>query len=380
MIESKTMDIHSSIGLKRLNLQKVYHYLYNARSSSKLDISNGTGLSIPTIASNIVELEKRGLIREGHEFKSTGGRRAQSYSICETARIAIGVEILKEEVKIVAIDLYGNIIDDSRKEILFVNNASYFGEFGRFVNEFIERIAFPKGSILGIGVALQGLVSEDGQTVVYSEILKADGLKLKTFRKLFDFECRMFHDTGSAALAEIWSFPETQNAVYIALNRNFGGELVLNREVRRTQNLSSPTIEHMRISVDGPLCYCGKRGCAEVFCGANHLADDAGMPINEFFDKLHSKDSRCVELWKNYVRNLAVVINNIHMVVNCDVILGGYLNLFMSEEDLKLIDETVNEERFNNGVSSSLKRSLLGDKAPAIGAALDFIDEFISDL
>ena len=374
------MDIHSSIGLKRLNLQKVYHYLYNARSSSKLDISNGTGLSIPTIASNIVELEKRGLIREGHEFKSTGGRRAQSYSICETARIAIGVEILKEEVKIVAIDLYGNIIEDSRKEIPFVNNTSYFGEFGRFVNEFIERIAFPKGSILGIGVALQGLVSEDGQTVVYSEILKADGLKLKTFRKLFDFECRMFHDTEIAALAEIWNCPETQNAVYIALNRYFGGALILNGEVRRTQKLSSATIEHMRISLDGPLCYCGKRGCAESFCGANHLTAISGMPAEEFFEKLHAGDTNCVSIWQTFTRNLAVVINNIHMVVNCDVILGGYLNLFMSDDDVRFIEETVRDEHFNNGFSCVIRRSRLGDKAPAMGAALDFIDEFICDL
>lgn len=371
------MNIHSSIDLKRLNLQKVYHFLYNARSSAKLDISQGTGLSIPTIASNIIELERRGLIREGHEFKSTGGRRAQSYSICETARIAIGAEILKEEVKVVAIDLYGNIVEDSRKEIPFVNSPSYFAEFGRFVNTFIDKMAFPKGSILGIGVALQGLVSEDGQTVVYSEILKAGGLRLKTFRKLFDFECRMFHDTGSAALAEIWSLPEKQNSVYIALNRYFGGELVLNGEVRRIQKLSSPTIEHMKISSDGPLCYCGKRGCAETFCGANRLSEQSGLAIREFFEKLHSGDDRCVEIWKEYVHNLAIVINNIHMVVNCDVILGGYLNLFMSEDDLRMLDASVKEESFNNGVTYSLKRSFLGDKAPAIGAALDFIDEFI---
>ncbi|MBR0519930.1 MAG: hypothetical protein IJJ95_01165, partial [Spirochaetales bacterium] len=61
------------------------------KSSSKLEISRGTGLSIPTVASNIVELERRGLVSGGQACKSTGGRRAQSYSINRTSRIAIGV-------------------------------------------------------------------------------------------------------------------------------------------------------------------------------------------------------------------------------------------------------------------------------------------------
>ena len=374
------MDIHSSIGLKRLNFQKVYHYLYNVRSSSKLDISKGTGLSIPTIASNIVELERRGLIKEGLEFKSTGGRRAQSYSIVENAYIAFGVEILKEEVKVVDLDLYGNILDESRLEIVFKDDDSYYEKLGGFVNGFIKKTGFPAERILGIGVALQGLVSDDGETVVYSEILKAEGLKLERFRRLFDYRCTMFHDTEIAALAEIWNCPETQNAVYIALNRYFGGALILNGEVRRTQKLSSATIEHMRISLDGPLCYCGKRGCAETFCGANHLTAVSGIPVEEFFERLHAGDTNCVSIWQTFTRNLAVVINNIHMVVNCDVILGGYLNLFMSDDDIIYIEDAVRGEHFNNGFSCVIRRSSLGDKAPAMGAALDFIDEFICDL
>ena len=374
------MDISSAINLKRINLQKVYKYLYDIHSSSKLDISRGTGLSIPTIASNIVELERRNLVKDGQEFKSTGGRRAQSYSICTDARIAIGVEILKEEIKVVAVNLYGMLLAETRTEAEFVNEESYFSRLASFVNDFIRNLGRSKDIILGIGIALQGLVSEDGETVVYSEILKADGLKLETFRKLFDFECRMFHDTETAALAEMWNNPDIQNAVYIALNRYFGGTLILNGKVRRTQKLASATIEHMRINQDGPLCYCGKRGCAETYCSVKNFRKRCGMDIPEFFERLHSGDRKCIDVWEAYARDLAIVINNVNMVINCNVMIGGYLLQYMNDDDVECIRRAVRAEGFAYGGEFRIVRSGLGDLAPAMGAAIDFIEQFINNI
>ncbi len=374
------MEINSSIGLKHLNHHKVYSYLYEVKSSSKLEISRGTGLSIPTVASNIVELERRGLVSGGQACKSTGGRRAQSYSINRTSRIAIGVEILKEEIKVVAVDLYGEIIAETRTEVEFSNNDNFFTLFGSFVNGFIASLDFPDNRILGIGISLQGLVSEDGETVIYSKILNATGLTLETFRRLFRYKCRMFHDTGKAALAEIWNSHGIRNAIYLVLNRNFGGALILNGEVGKEQRLAGATIEHMRINPDGPLCYCGHHGCAEAYCGANRFRDRYGLEVTAFFEGLHAGDESCKRIWEEYARNLAIVINNVNMVVSCDIIIGGYLLRFMDDNDFNFIIETARAEGFSYGSNNRIIRSRLEDKAPALGAAIDFIEQFINEV
>ena len=44
------------------------------------------------------------------QYQSTGGRKANAYSVVSTAAIAIGVDILKDRLHFVAIDLYGEII------------------------------------------------------------------------------------------------------------------------------------------------------------------------------------------------------------------------------------------------------------------------------
>ena len=374
------MEINSSIGLKHLNRHKVYKYLYDVYSASKLDISMGTGLSIPTVASNIVELEERGLVISGQACKSTGGRRAQSYSINDRSRVAIGVEILKEETKVVAVDLYGKIVAEARAEVEFSNDESFYTRFGGFVNRFIDSLRYSDDRILGIGISLQGLVSEDGETVVYSDILNATGLTLETFRRLFRFKCKMFHDTEKAALAEIWNSDGIHNAIYFALNRNFGGALILDGEIVKGQKLASATIEHMIINPDGPLCYCGNHGCAESYCGANIFRNRYGIEVPDFFDRLHGGDERCNRIWKEYVRNLAIVINNVNMVVSCDVIIGGYLLRFMNEKDFNSIIEASRSEGFNHGTSSSIIRSGLEDKAPALGAAIYFVEQFINEI
>lgn len=374
------MEINSSIGLKHLNHHKVYRYLYEVNSSSKLEISRGTGLSIPTVASNIVELEEKGLVLSGKSCKSTGGRRAQSYSINSTSRISIGVEILKEETKVVAVDLYGKIIAETRADVEFSNDESFYSRFGGFVNRFIDSLGYMDDRILGIGISLQGLVSEDGETVVYSDILNATGLTLETFRKLFRFKCRMFHDTEKAALAEIWNTKGIKNAVYLALNRNFGGSLILNGETFKNQKLACATIEHMIINPEGPLCYCGNHGCVETYCGANIFRDRYGIEVTVFFDRLHGGDKECAGIWKEYVRNLAIVINNVNMMVNCDVIIGGYLLRFMDDNDFNLLIDAFHEEGFSHGSAIRIIRSGLEDKAPALGAAIDFVEQFTNEI
>ena len=103
---------HNTAELKRMNLINVYNCLYQAGEVSRLEISARTGLSLPTVASNITELEEKGLVLDVGEQKSTGGRRARAFRCQNMARIAIGAEILKHSVRIAAIDLYGNIIKE----------------------------------------------------------------------------------------------------------------------------------------------------------------------------------------------------------------------------------------------------------------------------
>lgn len=370
----------TSIELKNVNLRSVCKYLYNADEASRLEISKHTALSIPTVASNIHELELKGLAINVGEQQSTGGRRAQLYKFNGIAKISVGVELLKKCYQLVAIDLYGNILKEDSYTSQFSDTDDYFMEFGNSVNKFIDSLNTSLGNILGVGIALQGLVSEDGKTITYSEILGITGTKLERFQMYIKIPCLLVHDTESAALAECWHDPSISNAIYLALNRNFGGTLILNGKVHNTQEQRSSVIEHMCLDPNGPLCYCGKRGCIEVFCSADHLVEKAGMDVANFFRGVNSNKEHCLLIWNEYLDYLALAIDNIQSVVNCDFIIGGYLVQFMTDNDFSLLHELLKRRNSLSVSSFKMRPSRFKDKSPKLGAAMMFVDKFFESL
>ena len=103
--------------IKQNNRSLIYHYIYNNRKVSQQDISYNLRLSRPTVTTNLTALEENGLIRkDGQMDTEFVGRKASAYCIVADYRISIGVEILKKEIKMIAVNLYGEKIDKNEKK------------------------------------------------------------------------------------------------------------------------------------------------------------------------------------------------------------------------------------------------------------------------
>lgn len=368
------------IELKKINQKKVYNYIYHEKLTSKRSISKSLDLSLPTVSQHLTAFIDSGLIEKRGEYESTGGRKAQMIRCNATARLAIGIEVLKEQVQIAALDLYGTILQEDTISLQFMNEESYYRQLGQWANAFVDGLDYPKQNILGVCISIQGLVSADGETITFSEILHCSGAKRETFQKYIQLPCHLIHDTEAAALAEIWSNSDIVNAVYLALNRNFGGALILNSHVLHGRELSGGIIEHMCLSPNGPVCYCGKQGCIETYCSADSLKHAAHMELPEFFQRVHSGDPRCSKIWRNYLHHLAIAIDNIRMIADFDFILGGFLIQFMNQTDVDLLTKYVKEQCAFDTPAFTFRISRNGSKSAKIGAALILIEQFLDSV
>ena len=98
--------------IRQNNRLLIYHLIYNKKKISQLEICAELHLSRPTVGGLLAQLEESGLIRkEGTIASEMAGRKAAAYTITENYRIAVGVEIRKEEFKILAVNLYGDLLD-----------------------------------------------------------------------------------------------------------------------------------------------------------------------------------------------------------------------------------------------------------------------------
>lgn len=366
--------------IKKINRKRTYDFIYQSRLTSKLAISEALNLSLPTVTQNLDSFIKLGLVEKKGEYESTGGRRAQVIRLNEKARIAIGVMVLKECTQIAAVDLYGDIIQEDTLSIHFKDSEDYYEKLGSWINTFAKSLPYPTEHLLGVSIALQGLVSPDGEIITYAEILQCTGAKRATYQKYIDLPCYLIHDTEAAATAALWQDNSIENAVYLLLNRNFGGILIVDGQVVKGRELGSGIIEHMCLHPDGPTCYCGKQGCVETYCSAGSLKNMVNMELPEFFRRVHDGDPRCSKIWRSYLKYLAIAVDNIRMVVDCDFILGGYLLQFMNSTDVELLTNYVKEQCAFDTPSFKFLISKYGEKSTQLGAAITLVKKFLESI
>ncbi|MDB8773058.1 ROK family transcriptional regulator [Ruminococcus sp. 1001136sp1] len=371
----------TTIALKKINRSKIYQYIYRNKLTSKLQIVQDLQMGLSTVSQNLNLLENEGLIEKNGYFDSTGGRKANAIQIVSDFRISIGVGILKNMFHITAIDLYGNTVYTDTIPLTYSNTAAYYQQITDKVKDFIEKNQYPEDKILGVSIATQGITSPDNTTVIYGNIMNNTGMRLKDFSRHLPYPCHLEHDSKSAAFLELWNHPELDSAVVFLLNRNLGGAIITNHQIHQGCSMHSGTIEHICVNPDGPLCYCGNRGCLETYCSANSLEQASGMTIKEFFPLLREKKSpQLIQIWEDYLKHLAFAMKNLNLVIDAPIIISGYLAPYFTEDDTDYLLRQINSMTPFELKEEQILVGTHGQYTPAIGAALFYVKEFIQSV
>lgn len=368
----------TNISVKKINKSKVYQYIYRKKITSKLQIVQDLQMGLSTVSQNLNLLEQDGLIEKNGYFESTGGRKANAIQIVSDFRISIGIGILKNMFHITAVDLYGNALYTNTIPFPYSNTPDYYKQVTDKIKEFIATNQYDEEKILGVSIATQGITSPDHSTVLYGNIMNNTGMILEDFSRYLPYPCYLEHDSKSAAFLELWKHPELDSAVVFLLNRNLGGAIITNHQIHQGSSMHSGTIEHICINPDGPLCYCGNRGCLETYCSANALEQAAGMNIKDFFSLLREKKSpQLTQIWKDYLHHLAFAMKNLNLIIDAPIIISGYLAPYFLEDDIAYLTKHINVSSPFALNKEQIFVGTNGQYTPAIGAALFYVNQFI---
>lgn len=361
--------------IRRTNRQQIYQYIYDERKVSQQDITYALRLSRPTVAAALTEMEDMGMIiKNGYLDSDQIGRKAAAYSIAETFRVAVGVEIMRPEVKVVAADLYGNMLGREVWEYPYANDPVYFSRVSEKILAFIRKLSLSDEQILGIGIAIQGLVNADGSEVVYGTILDCTGLKIEVFARHLPFPCTFIHDPDAAAISEIWCSPELRNAYYLSMSRHLGGSIIYNRRIVIGRDGRSTLLEHIVVRPEGKPCYCGKRGCLETICSMKALLGDEDP--DDFFAALRAGGSAEKARWTDYLNNVALMAESLYLLYDMDIILGGHLAAYLKEDDLDFVRREIWESCPFPVTGDFLRLSKMPSHNIAMGAALGLLQKY----
>lgn len=374
-MEKKTANIE----IKQKNRTNIYQFLRKSGKLSRQDIVSALQLSLPTVTQNLAELQAEGLVEEAGTIGNTGGRRAKTYSIVSDARTAIGIDVTKNHVTAVAVDLNGAIISKMRTKLRFERSEAYYRRLGEIIDTLIAEGKMDRGRVLGVGIGVPGLITLDNQTVFYGVILNFTGATCEEFSQFIPFNTALFNDANAAGFAETWTNPDIKNAFYIMLSNNVGGAIYINNRQYTGENIRAGEVGHIIIEPDGLLCYCGQRGCVDRYCAATVLSSLTDGNLSMFFERLRTGDNAARKLWDEYLRHLATTVINIRMLFDCPIIIGGYVGEYIDDylPDLKAL--IAGRSSFENN-ADYIMPCRYKTEAIAAGAALNYVYGFLSQI
>jgi predicted NBD/HSP70 family sugar kinase len=265
----------------------------------RVELARSTGLSFPAISAITSRLMAEELLCEAetetgaamswpddaYEEDADGlnGRRRGRPAVLLTLNPAFGrivaVSLRMNLIETLIADYSGTGLAQSRR--VLATRALDAGALCNLViaeiDAILEATATPRHRLLGIGIALQGIVNGDTGRHLWSPALSVTDIDLaKPVRQAFGVEVVMTNDAVAVALALAAAEPALAQGLTatIMVGHGVGMGVVIDGEARWGTGVGSE-IGHVKVAPDGPQCRCGQRGCIEAYLADYALYRDA---------------------------------------------------------------------------------------------------------
>lgn len=365
---------------KTKSFGNIYRIIYQDKKTSRQSIAQKSGISLPTIALNLNLLTDAGLIRTAGSFESTGGRKPNIISCVPDARFAMGIDITRNHLSLVLIDLGLNIIGSKRMRLPFQDSPEYFQILSAEMNRLLKDHFIENDKFLGVGISLPAHIKGDQKTISYVTVINVSANIYDRLVPYIPYPFLLFNDANSAGLAESWISGSDQPMIYLSLSSSVGGANMTGKEIYTGMNCRSSEFGHICIVPKGRQCYCGQKGCLDAYCSAKILSDFTDGNLGDFFQQLKSPGNPGFQkVFDEYLDYLAIAVNNLRMCYDCDIVLGGNVGSYMGDYIEPLREKAMKLNPFDTN-GDFIRVCHYRTQASAVGAAAYYVNEFIQNL
>lgn len=160
----------------------------------------------------------------------------------------------------------------------------------------------------------------------------------------------------------------------VIMGTGCGGGLVIDGKVRTGNQAIAGEWGHMSIDPNGPLCYCGNRGCIECYISGGGLTQryeeryGEHQSMKAVTDAYYSGEERAVEFMQTFFVHFGRACANLINILDPDaIVLGGGFSNFKAiyTEGVKEVERQV----FNENLETPILQHKIGDSAGVLGAA-----------
>jgi predicted NBD/HSP70 family sugar kinase len=364
--------------------------IVSGEAKTRAELALLTGLGRSTVSQRVDALVQQGWLVGAGEAPSTGGRRPTVLAFNRGAGIVLVADVGATHSRLAVADLAGMPLAETRGDMDVAAGPHTVLEwvYGRF-EELLAEVGRGASDVRGIGLGVPTPVEFAAGRPVHPPIMPGwDNFGIPGwFREHLDVPVLVDNDVNIMAVGEHWSnWREQENLLFIKVGTGIGCGVIAGGRIHRGAQGAAGDIGHVRVSgYEEILCECGNPGCLESVASGRALARQltamgTGAKHGRDVVRLVKAGNRdALRLVRDAGRLIGRVLSAAVNLLNPAIIVIGGDVAEADQHLLAGIREAV-YERSTPLATRALKieKSVLGDRAGIIGAAMMISERLIS--
>ncbi|HYW12371.1 MAG TPA: ROK family protein [Longimicrobium sp.] len=270
---------------REINRKIVLNLVREHQPLSRADLARRMHVGRGMITQLVEGLITDGVLFEGAVVNAPRGRKPTLLHVRTRDQFCIAVDVRFARTCVALTDLDGRQIalESFPTEL---DPDALVAELSRHVNRLLQSHGISECE--GIGMVVPGMIHRRTGHILNSPQLGWRGVEIRE-KLAAGTGLRVFIENApiACALAHMWLPPfgsgEPDNFVYVTVSDGVGVGVVEDGEVFRGHGDTAGEFGHLPLSLDGPRCMCGLRGCWEAYTSnvatmARYFGLDASVP------------------------------------------------------------------------------------------------------
>ncbi|WP_336771152.1 ROK family protein [Paenibacillus sp. MMO-58] len=368
--------------IKKMNRSLILKEILKEGMLSRADVSKVTALTRATVSGQVSDLLDEELVIEKEIEYNQVGRKPIMLSINAEAGYAIGIDLEYDQISFAISDLQGSLVLSDTIKLQNNAYADILTLLTGQIKHYQERFAASRYGIVGIVIAIHGLVSTD-EVIHYIPSFDWHDVPLKSdLENALALQVKLENNANLSAFAErVFFHHETNDLLSVTLHSGIGMGMMINHSFFRGRDGFAGEIGHMIVVPSGLPCNCGNQGCWEKYASETSVLQllrakkpDADITYAQIGRWMEEKDPEVTKLMEQFIYYLSIGLNNIINIYNPEVVVLDSELLRIYPDSLPLI-----ESNLNSRVSHyrEIKISTIGKKSCVLGACAIAIQNFL---
>lgn len=273
--------------VRKENLLRVLKVVRSNPGISIPEVAHMIGLTTVTVNSLIHQLLEKDIVREDGLSKSTGGRKAQSYSFNKDCKKMFGIGFHANAIFVNLFNLCGEDQIEMVKLHFGPNSNVEDTIFAvvQTIQDILARASLTVADILGVGITVPGIVdAEKGIIINLPRLPKWSSFPIAAkLRQELGIPVFLEKDSIAYITYMKWEgvIGTARNSAYLGVSIGIGSAIMIDRKPYRGNHGLAGEIGHIPMGGSTYPCHCGNVGCIDAITSFHGI-------IRHYFDLLEA--------------------------------------------------------------------------------------------